>query len=582
MTVSATRAIGAGASARPAACRVGDGHGRRAGGGQPRRPRGKPLPANDPLATLPPHLRRQQKRRRQGLGGASSGIASLGRALGSGAAAAAGAVGAVSFGPTPPQFLETVGGGGGGGAGVGREASAALARVGLLRADGPTLALGDDGAAVKALQAFLVDQGCLAPDLPVGYFGAKTQEALVAWQSAQGISPATGLCGGQTRSALKRVATLGASSSPATEAPAPSAPMPTATATATALPGAAASGSLGWLDLPDYGDEYATEDEDGLALEGEATLISHECVQGESLASIAREYMVDVQRIVQMNPHIRDVRGVPEGTVLRIPDEQDSHSFYGFNSLFAQAPVADDKPVVAAGEAVHGVAAAAAAATRSAAPAEASDAAKDAPSAIISHGLQSLVLGRPPAPAPGPASVEANPLLVLPVMAVSFALAVLAGRTRARRMAAGPSGRFPAAKKAPVQGGGGGGKAGRAGAGPRRNPAREEEWESPSQARQTRDRLRSSVEVEIPGAGRSGGQGTVLPPPPPAQPRAPAPRSAPGRTPVRMTVAGSGVSMQGARVDALGSGAPQPRSSGSVSSPSFPRSQAPDPSRGEQ
>ena len=489
------------------------------------------MPPNDPLATLPPHLRRQRRVKRRSTG--ATGIESLGRALGSGAAAAAGAVGAVSFGPTPPQFLEAAGGAG---AGVSPSSFDALARAGLLRADGPTLAVGDDGAPVKALQAFLADQGCLAPDLCTGYFGAKTQEALTAWQSSQGISPATGLCGAQTRSALSKA--VQAVAAPQAQAEAVATPAPAAAA----RQDAPASATSGWLDLPDYGEQYATEDEDEFALgeHGVDTLISHECARGESLASIAREYMVSVQRIVQVNPHIRDVRSVPEGTILRIPDEQDSHSFYGSNSLFVITPVTDDKPVVAASEAGE----LAPAASKVAAAGGGGGGA--AFSSAISHSLQALVLGRPPVP--GPSTMEANPLLVLPVMALSFGLAALAAKTRARRLAGGAVSAAAKGKAEKPSAAGGKARPGPARAGA--SSLRDADREAPSQMGRARDRLRSSVEIEIPGSGGGelfsqsmGGQGTPLPPS--TQPQSPLRRSrtdvaspAPGRTPVRMTAVG--------------------------------------------
>ena len=53
---------------------------------------------------------------------------------------------------------------------------------------------------MTALQQMLINKGYLtAVSAPTGYFGALTQKALAAFQSANGISPAAGYFGPKTR-----------------------------------------------------------------------------------------------------------------------------------------------------------------------------------------------------------------------------------------------------------------------------------------------------------------------------------------------------------------------------------------------
>jgi YVTN family beta-propeller protein len=71
------------------------------------------------------------------------------------------------------------------------------------------LVMGMDAPEVRELQRFLNAHGAVvsaAGDGSVGnetiYFGARTRAALMAWQKAQGIKPASGRCGPLTRAAI--------------------------------------------------------------------------------------------------------------------------------------------------------------------------------------------------------------------------------------------------------------------------------------------------------------------------------------------------------------------------------------------
>jgi len=61
------------------------------------------------------------------------------------------------------------------------------------------LTMGASGAEVTALQNFLIGEGHAIAAGATGYFGAQTQAALAAYQSANGISPAAGYFGPITR-----------------------------------------------------------------------------------------------------------------------------------------------------------------------------------------------------------------------------------------------------------------------------------------------------------------------------------------------------------------------------------------------
>lgn len=65
------------------------------------------------------------------------------------------------------------------------------------------LTIGSTGPEVIALQQFLITKGFLTSiTTPTGYFGNGTQAALARFQAANGISPAAGYCGPETRTLL--------------------------------------------------------------------------------------------------------------------------------------------------------------------------------------------------------------------------------------------------------------------------------------------------------------------------------------------------------------------------------------------
>jgi hypothetical protein len=68
------------------------------------------------------------------------------------------------------------------------------------------LTLGSKGADVNALQSLLINAGDLNVSAPTGYFGAMTKAALVAYQTAKGISPASGYFGPKTRAFVNSMA----------------------------------------------------------------------------------------------------------------------------------------------------------------------------------------------------------------------------------------------------------------------------------------------------------------------------------------------------------------------------------------
>lgn len=71
------------------------------------------------------------------------------------------------------------------------------------------LELGDEGNDVRSLQAVLIALGHSIPSGATGYFGGETQSALIAYQSAQGITPAVGYFGPTTRAHMKRTGVAG-------------------------------------------------------------------------------------------------------------------------------------------------------------------------------------------------------------------------------------------------------------------------------------------------------------------------------------------------------------------------------------
>ncbi len=64
------------------------------------------------------------------------------------------------------------------------------------------LTIGSSGADVTALQTWLIAKGYSIPAGATGYFGAQTQAAVAAYQTAKGISPAAGYFGPITRAAV--------------------------------------------------------------------------------------------------------------------------------------------------------------------------------------------------------------------------------------------------------------------------------------------------------------------------------------------------------------------------------------------
>jgi ELWxxDGT repeat protein len=65
------------------------------------------------------------------------------------------------------------------------------------------LALGSSGAPVSALQNALIGLGFSVPAGATGFFGEQTRAALVAFQTARGITPAVGFFGSLTRQAIE-------------------------------------------------------------------------------------------------------------------------------------------------------------------------------------------------------------------------------------------------------------------------------------------------------------------------------------------------------------------------------------------
>ncbi len=64
------------------------------------------------------------------------------------------------------------------------------------------LTMGSKNSDVSALQAFLISKGYAIPAGATGYFGGQTRSAVMAWQSAAGITPAVGYFGPKSRAAV--------------------------------------------------------------------------------------------------------------------------------------------------------------------------------------------------------------------------------------------------------------------------------------------------------------------------------------------------------------------------------------------
>jgi peptidoglycan hydrolase-like protein with peptidoglycan-binding domain len=83
-----------------------------------------------------------------------------------------------------------------------------------------SLTVGSQGADVSALQQILINDGHLtAITAPSGYFGQATKKALIAYQNANGISPATGYCGPITIAFLDNASSPTASAASASATP---------------------------------------------------------------------------------------------------------------------------------------------------------------------------------------------------------------------------------------------------------------------------------------------------------------------------------------------------------------------------
>lgn len=79
-----------------------------------------------------------------------------------------------------------------------------------------SIGVGSRGQDVLRLQRLLIDEGYLQADGPTTYYGAMTRAAVVAFQNANGISPANGVLGAQARAALNALCVSAFSTTTAT------------------------------------------------------------------------------------------------------------------------------------------------------------------------------------------------------------------------------------------------------------------------------------------------------------------------------------------------------------------------------
>ena len=79
-----------------------------------------------------------------------------------------------------------------------------------------SLTVGAQGAEVTCLQNYLIGKGFSIPAGATGYFGAQTQAAVAAWQSANGVSPAAGYFGPVSQAKYKAIAGTGTTPTPGT------------------------------------------------------------------------------------------------------------------------------------------------------------------------------------------------------------------------------------------------------------------------------------------------------------------------------------------------------------------------------
>ena len=78
------------------------------------------------------------------------------------------------------------------------------------------LTIGSSGTQVLSLQNWLIAKGFTIPAGPTGHFGAQTQSALAAYQSANGIFPAVGFFGPTTRAHVNAAGGVTMNMSPGT------------------------------------------------------------------------------------------------------------------------------------------------------------------------------------------------------------------------------------------------------------------------------------------------------------------------------------------------------------------------------
>lgn len=113
------------------------------------------------------------------------------------------------------------------------------------------LTIGSQGTDVFQLQQLLITDGYLtAITVPTGYFGPATKNALIAYQTAKGISPATGFFGSLTRASINNAAQYQFNQSQNSSAV--NANQPAAVATVQPTASLQANGSIGPIMVP-YG-----------------------------------------------------------------------------------------------------------------------------------------------------------------------------------------------------------------------------------------------------------------------------------------------------------------------------------------
>jgi peptidoglycan hydrolase-like protein with peptidoglycan-binding domain len=79
------------------------------------------------------------------------------------------------------------------------------------------LRMGDRGPEVTAVQQFLIEQGALSADNATGFFGPRTLAAIQAFQTSQGILPASGFFGPLTRAMANAMRNTSVANPPSTD-----------------------------------------------------------------------------------------------------------------------------------------------------------------------------------------------------------------------------------------------------------------------------------------------------------------------------------------------------------------------------